>query len=183
MKRLHFMILRMLPGPFIGWLLVIMFLLLMQFLMKYLPDIAGKGLPYTVVFELVAYNLAYMLVLAVPMAVLVSFLMVYGRLAETRAYVVIKSSGISFLRVVWPTMLLGLLLTGGMIHFNNVILPEANFRARNLWQDIRKKKPAFDLQAGSLYQGLNRYSILVQQIDSDEDLLHDVVIYDYTASN
>lgn len=177
------MMLRMLPGPFLGWLTLIMFLLLMQFLMKYLPDIAGKGLPLLVIFELVVYNLAYMLVLAVPMAVLISNVMVFGRLTETRAYAVMKSAGISFIRVAWPTLLLGLMLTGGMMYFNHVILPEANFRARNLWQDIRKKKPAFDLQAGAFYHGLNRYSILVQAVDGDADTMHDITIYDYTASN
>lgn len=177
------MILRMLPGPFFGWLLLIMFLLLMQFLMKYLPDIAGKGLPLFVIVELVAYNLAYMLVLAVPMAALISNVMVFGRLTETRAYAVMKSAGVSFIRVAWPTLLLGLLLTGAMTYFNHVILPESNFRARNLWQDIRKKKPAFDLQAGVFYQGLSRYSILVQEVDTDTDLLHDLTIYDYTAND
>ncbi len=177
------MIVRMLPGPFFGWLMLIMFLLLMQFLMKYLPDIAGKGLPILVIAELVVYNLAYMLVLAVPMAVLISNVMVFGRITETGAYAVMKSAGISFVRVAWPTLLLGLVLTGGMMYFNHIILPEANFRARNLWQDIRKKKPAFDLQAGAFYQGLNRYSILVQRVDGESDTMHDITIYDYTASN
>lgn len=183
MKRLHFMILRMLPGPFVGWLLVIMFLLLMQFLMKYLPDIAGKGLPLGVILELIVYNLAYMLVLAVPMAVLITNLMVFGRLAETRVFSVMKSAGISFGSVIWPTLLLGILVSGSMTYFNNVVLPEANFRARNLWQDIRKKKPAFDLQAGAFYDGLNRYSILVQGVDPVSDDLLDLIIYDYTAQN
>lgn len=182
-RRLHYLILRMLPGPFFGWLAVIMFLLLMQFLMKYLPDIAGKGLPFHVVVELVVYNLAYMLVLAVPMAVLISNVMVFGRLTETRAYAVVKSAGISFIRVAWPTLVLGLLMTGGMMYFNHIVLPEANFRARNLWQDIRKKKPAFDLQAGAFYQGLNRYSILVQHVDGETDEMHDITIYDYTGGN
>jgi lipopolysaccharide export system permease protein len=173
----------MLPGPFVGWLAMIMFLLLMQFLMKYLPDIAGKGLPLPVIMELIVYNLAYMLVLAVPMAVLISTLMVFGKLAETRAYSVAKSAGISFLSLAWPTFVVGLIAAAAMVHFNNVILPEANFRARNLWQDITRKKPTFDLQAGAFYQGLNRYSILVQSIDSESDELRDITIYDYTASN
>lgn len=183
MTRLHRMILRMLPGPFAGWLTMIMFLLLMQFLMKYLPDIAGKGLPIGIILELIVYNLAYMLVLAVPMAVLISTLMVFGRLTETRAYAVAKSAGISFIRLAWPTFVVGIIVAGGMLYFNNVILPEANFRARNLWQDISRKKPAFDLQAGAFYQGLNRYSILVQSVDSENDVLRDITIYDYTASN
>ena len=86
------MILRMLPGPMLGWLVVLMFLLVMQFLIKYLPQLVGKGLPVGAIAELVVYNLAYMVVLAVPMAALIATLMAFGKLAETNAYVVIKGS-------------------------------------------------------------------------------------------
>jgi len=183
MRRLHGMILRMLPGPILGWLGTLMFLLLMQFLIKYLPDIAGKGLPFLVIVELMAYNLAYMVVLAVPMSILIGTLMVFGRIAETGSYVVIKSAGISPLQLVWPSMVVGLLLTLGMIYFNNIVLPESNFRARNLWRDIRQKRPGFELRSGIFYDGLNEYSILVQGISENTDLLDDVLIYDYTDDN
>ncbi len=183
MKRLHGMILRMLPGPILGWLGTLMFLLLMQFLIKYLPDIAGKGLPFFVIVELIAYNLAYMVVLAVPMSILIGTMMVFGRIAETRAYVVIKSAGISPLQLMWPTMVVGLFLTIGMTYFNNIVLPEANFSARNLWHDIRQKRPGFELRAGVFYDGLNKYSILVQEMSESTNRLHDVLIYDYTDDN
>ncbi len=177
------MILRMLPGPILGWLGTLMFLLLMQFLIKYLPDIAGKGLPFGVVVELIAYNLAYMVVLAVPMSILIGTMMVFGKIAESRAYVVIKSAGISPIQLIWPTLIVGLLLTGGMTYFNNIILPEANFRARNLWSDIRQKRPGFELREGIFYDGLSKYSILVQEISDDTETLSDVLIYDYTSSD
>ena len=183
MKRLHGMILRQLPGPILGWLGTVMFLLLMQFLIKYLPDIAGKGLPFHVIVELIAYNLAYMVVLAVPMSILIGTMMVFGRLAETRAYLVMKSAGISPLQIIWPSLVLGLFFTGGMIYFNNIVLPEANFRARNLWHDIRQKRPGFELRAGVFYEGLNKYSILVQDLSDNTNRLHDVLIYDYTDEN
>ena len=183
MKRLHFMLLKMLPGPLIGWLATFMFLLLMQFLIRYLPEIAGKGLPPGVIVELVAYNLAYMVVLAVPMSVLLGTMMVFGRLAETRSYVVVKSAGISPLQLIWPTLLVGLLLTGGMVYFNNVVLPEANFRASGLWKDIRRKQPGFELKAGVFYDGLSNYSILVHRISPFSGELSDVLIYDYTESS
>lgn len=182
-KRLHGTTLRMLPGPILGWLGMLMFLLLMQFLIKYLPEIAGKGLPPLVVVELIAYNLAYMLVLAVPMSILIGAMMVFGKISESRAYVVIKSAGISPIRLIWPVLAIGVLLTGAMIHFNNVVLPEANFRARNLWQDIRQKRPGFQLQEGVFYEGLNRYSILVQKISRNTEELENVLIYDYTRDS
>lgn len=175
------MTLRMLPGPLVGWLSMIMFLLVMQFLIKYLPDLVGKGLPVGVVIELIAYNLAYMLVLAVPMAVLVSALMTFGRIAETGAYAVMKSAGVSFRQLVWPFLLVGLLLTAGMGYFNNVVLPEANFRARTLWLDIRTTRPGFELKPGVFYDGLDDYMILVRNLPPDApDRLEDVVIYDYS---
>jgi lipopolysaccharide export system permease protein len=180
-KRLHWLVLRKLPGPFIGWLGTLMFLLLMQFLIRWLPELAGKGLPLLVIVELIVYNLAYMLVLAVPMSVLLASLMAYGQLAESQAYVVIKSAGVSLMQLIWPTLIAGLLITSGMAYFNNVVLPEANYRARNLWVDVRSKRPGFELQPGVFYEGLDGYSILVQERPPNSNRLLDVTIYDYTA--
>lgn len=184
MKQFHRMSLRMLPGPFFTWLLVLLFLLVMQFLIKYLPELVGKGLPFLVIAELVAYNLAYMFVLAVPMSALIASLMTFGRLAESNAYSVMKSAGASFPQLVWPAFLLGLILTGFMWYFNTVIHPEANFRARNLWQDIRTARPGFDLQPGEFYDGINQYQIMVGDIPAGEsNELREIIIYDYTEGS
>ncbi|WP_103019977.1 LptF/LptG family permease [Salinibacter altiplanensis] len=180
LRRLHWIVLRRLPGPFFGWLGTLMFLLLMQFLIRWLPEIAGKGIPVPVIIELIAYNLAYMVVLAVPMSVLLAALMAFGELAESQYYTVIKSTGISFGQIVWPTLVVALLLMGGMLYFNNVMLPEANHRARQLWSDIRGKRPGFELRSGIFYEDLEDYSILVRDRPSGTNDLIDVTIYDYT---
>ena len=180
LRRLHWIILRRLPGPFFGWLGTLMFLLLMQFLIRWLPEIAGKGIPIPVIIELIVYNLAYMVVLAVPMSVLLAALMAFGGLAESQYYTVIKSTGISFGQIVWPTLVVATGLMGGMIYFNNVMLPEANHRARQLWSDIRGKRPGFELQPGVFYDGVEDYSILVEDRPSGTNKLIDVTIYDYT---
>jgi len=180
LRRLHWIILRRLPGPFFGWLGTLMFLLLMQFLIRWLPEIAGKGIPIPVIVELIAYNLAYMVVLAVPMSVLLAALMAFGGLAESQYYTVIKSTGISFGQIVWPTLVVAAVVMGGMLYFNNVMLPEANHRARQLWSDIRGKRPGFELQPGVFYNGVEDYSILVQDRPSGTNTLLDVTIYDYT---
>lgn len=181
MNQFHRMVLRMLPGPILAWLGMLMFMLVMQFLIKYLPDLVGKGLPVLAVAELVAYNLAYMLVLAVPMSVLIACLMSFGRLAESGAYAVIKGAGVSFAQLVWPVLVVGFLMTLAMGYFNNVVLPEANFRARNLWQDIRMARPGFQLKPGVFYDGLDDYRILVRNIPPESpNQLEDVIIYDYT---
>jgi lipopolysaccharide export system permease protein len=181
MHQFHRMVLRMLPGPILAWLGMLMFMLVMQFLIKYLPDLVGKGLPVLAVVELVAYNLAYMLVLAVPMSVLIASLMSFGKLAESGTWAVIKGAGVSFLQLVWPVLVVGLLMTLAMGYFNNVVLPEANFRARNLWQDIRMARPGFQLKPGVFYDGLDDYRILVRNIPPEApNELEDVIIYDYT---
>lgn len=180
LRRLHWLILRRLPGPFFGWLGILIFLLLMQFLIRWLPEIAGKGIPVSVIIELITYNLAYMVVLAVPMSVLLAALMAFGRLAESKYYTVIKSTGISFGEIVWPALLISLFVGGGLLYFNNVMLPEANFRARQLWSDIRNKRPGFELQPGVFYDGMEDYSILVQDRPEGTNELIDVTIYDYT---
>ena len=173
------MTLRTLPGPFFGWLGMLLFLLLMQFLIKYLPDLAGRDLPLGLILELIIYNLAYMFVLAVPMSALLSTLMAFGSFAESRAYVVMKTSGIPALRIIWPALVLGLGLTATMMFFNNVILPESNFRARNLWEDIHAKRPGFDLQPGIFYDGLSDYAILVRE--RHDNTLEDILIYDRSS--
>jgi lipopolysaccharide export system permease protein len=180
MKRIHLQLLRLFPGPFFGWLGTLIFLLVMQFLIRYLPDLVGKGLPLLVIGEIIAYNLAYMVVLAVPMSVLIANLMTFGRLAETNAYTVLKSSGVSVLQLFWPMLVLSLVVTAGMWKFNSEVLPAANFRASSLWKDIRRKQPAFELTPGVFYEGIDNYSILVRDIPPDSNRLIDVTIFDYS---
>ncbi len=171
----------MLPGPLLGSLVLLMFLLVMQFLIKYLPNLVGKGLPIQAIVELIAFNLAYMVVLAVPMSVLTASIMAFGRLAESGAWSVMKSAGVSFGQLVWPFLLVGVGLTGAMGYFNNVVLPEANFRARTLWIDIQTTRPGFELKQGVFYDWLDDYMILVRSLPPDRpDRLEDVLIYDYT---
>lgn len=180
LTRFNRMVLRMLPGPFFGWLTALMFLLVLQFLIKHMPDLVGKGLPIGAIVELIVLSLAYMLVLAVPMSVLIATLIVFGKLAENRAYAVIKSAGVSFLQLAWPAILLGACVSGAMIYFNTEVLPEANFRTKVLWSDIRQKKPGFLLQPGVFYDGIRRYSILVNDLDPVTNEMRDVTIFDYS---
>jgi len=178
MTIIHRMILKQLPVPFLGWLMLLMFLLLMQFLIKFLPDLAGRDLPLSLILELILYNLAYMVVLAVPMACLLTTLMVFGSLTESRTWVVIRNCGITLWSLTWPILMAAVLLSWAMMYFNNVLLPESNFRALNMWQTIRSARPGFELQPGIFYQEIDEYSILVGQ--RYENLLYDILIYDYT---
>ncbi len=166
-KRLHRTLLLSLPLPFVAAFGTLMFLLLMQFLIQYLPELVGRGLPIGALVELVGYNLAYMVTLAVPMAWLIAQLAAFGRLSESRGYLVARSAGISLVRLAWPVFVVGALLTAGMMVFNNELLPEANYRMNGLWRDIRVARPGFALTAGTFYTGVDGYAIRADSIPQD----------------
>ncbi|OZC02377.1 LptF/LptG family permease [Rubricoccus marinus] len=167
MKRLHWAILRALPLPFFAAFGTLMFLLLMQFLIKWLPELVGRGLPFGAMAELIAYSLAYMVTLAVPMAWLIAQLAAFGKLAESRAYLVVKSAGVPLWRLAWPAALVGVFLVLGMGVFNNILLPEANYRMNALWRDISTARPAFALEPGVFYTGVDGYAIRADAIPPD----------------
>ena len=173
------MLLRGFPGPFLGAVGTLVFLLILQFLIRFSKDLVGRGLPGGIVAELIVYNLAYILTLAVPIAVFVAALMATARMSESQAVAVAQGAGISPLRLLWPLALVGALAAGAMTYANNVVLPEANYRARGLWQDIRRSKPAFALQPGVFFTRLPGYAILAQRIPS-ADRLEDLIVYDVT---
>ncbi|HKJ34794.1 MAG TPA: LptF/LptG family permease, partial [Balneolales bacterium] len=170
-------------GPFIFTFLTIMFLLLMQFLMLYIDKLVGKGIPTSIVLDLIFSNLAYMVVLAVPMAVLVSTLMAFGRFSELNEFTALKAGGVSPLKVILPLIYLSVLLSLALAWFSNYVLPEANYHARSLFIDIRMKKPGFDLKPNTFYNGISGYTFLVKRIDSQTDSLYDVTLFQEQNKN
>ena len=143
-----------------------------------LPFVAA-GLPVVAVAELIAYSLAYMVTLAVPMAWLIALLAAFGRLAESRGYLVAKSAGVSLVRLAWPALALGVLLTAGMAYFNNEMLPEANYRMNGLWRDIRVSRPGFALTPGEFYTDVAGYAIRADAIPLDSTgLLVGVTVFE-----
>ncbi len=167
-------------GPFLFSNAVIVFLFLLQFLMKSAGDIVGKGLSIWVVLELISLNLAWILVLSVPMSVLVATLMAFGNLSSTNEVVIMRASGMSLYRMLLPVFLMTGLVTWGLILFNNRVLPEANIRLRTLMTDILRIKPTLSLQAGvfTTDDQLPNYRILVRKTFEKTNDLEGVTIYD-----
>jgi lipopolysaccharide export system permease protein len=164
-------------GPFLFCFFSIMFILLMQFLILHADKIIGKGLPVMVVLELILTNLAYMVVMAVPMAVLVASLIAYGRFSEWNEWTALRAAGVHPWRVITPMLLIALLMSVGLMLFSTQVLPRSNQKARSLFIDIRMKKPGFDLKEGAFYDGIEGYTFLVRTIDTDTDSLYNVFLY------
>lgn len=171
-------------GPFLFCFLTLMFLLLMQFLILHIDQLIGKDIPLRVIFELIITNLAYMVVLAAPMAVLVSTLMAFGKFSELQELTAIRASGIHPMKVILPVLITSITLCIGLAWFSNDLLPEANHKSRSLFIDIRLKKPGFDLKPNEFYDGIEGYIFLVDNIDSETDSLYGITLFqEPTRSN
>jgi lipopolysaccharide export system permease protein len=174
--RLTWYILRLHIGPFIFGTSVVIFMFLLQFIFNKLNELLGKGIDAWTIIQLVALNIAWMLVLAVPMGVLVATLMAYGKLSGNNEFTVVKSCGGSAFRVMLPSIVLGLLLFAGLFYFNDKILPETNHRAYVLQNDISQLRPTLAIDP-ERFSNLQNYSILARKVDRTKNALYDVTIY------
>jgi lipopolysaccharide export system permease protein len=150
----------------------------MQILWKYIDDLVGKGLDLLTLTEFLIYASATLVTLAMPIAILLSSIMTFGKLGENFELVAIKSSGISLLRFMRPLFLMSVLLSGVAFLFANYIAPVANLKFAVIYHDIYQKSPAFDLKDGVFYNGFRGFSIKVGKKEKDKSTLHDVLIYE-----
>ncbi len=164
MKKLNIYIIKEHIAPFLFALSVIMFILLMNFLVKHVGEIFGKGLGFEIIFKLIVLNLSWMFALAVPMATLVAVLMAYGRFSADNEITILKSSGISIFKIIRPSLYLGMVLTLIMIYFSDQILPESNHQAKKTFRAVREKKPTLQLEEHIFYE-IQRYNFLVDKIE------------------
>ena len=183
LNRVQIDLLKKHVGPFLFCFTTLMFVLLMQFLILHVDKLVGKGLPFAIVIELILNNLAYMVVLAAPMAVLVSTLIAFGRFSEWNELTAIRAAGINPIKLITPVMAAGFLLFVFMGYFSNYVLPEANHKARSLFIDIRTQKPAFDLKASTFYNDIEGYTFLIKEIDSESDSLYDIRVFQDETDN
>jgi len=164
MKKLNIYIIKEHIAPFFFALSVIMFILLMNFLVKHIGEIFGKGLGFIIIAKLIVLNLAWMLALAVPMATLVAVLMAYGRFSADNEITILKSSGISIFKIIRPSLYLGIILFLIMIYFSDQILPESNHQAKKTFRAVREKKPTLQLEEHIFFE-IQRYNFLVDKIE------------------
>ncbi len=176
-NKVHIDLLKKHVGPFLFCFFTIMFILLMQFLILHVDKLVGKGLPMSIVIELILNNLAYMVVLAAPMALMVATLMAFGKFSEWNELTALKAAGVNPFSLMKPVLFVSVLMFAGLSYFANDILPEANHKARTLFLDIRMQKPGFDLQPGIFYDGIEGYTFLVEDIPAGSDTLYNVTLF------
>lgn len=164
--------------PFFYSFCLITLIILLNLIVQMLGKIAGKGLDPYVVMEFFFLNLAWIVALAVPMAVLVATLGAFGRLSAENEITALKAAGVSLWQLMIPFFVVGGVLCFLLISFNNRVLPEFNHRSRVLSGDIHRKRPTLALEEGIFIFDLPKYVLWAQRIDQKESRLYDLVIYD-----
>jgi lipopolysaccharide export system permease protein len=177
-KKLDKLILKAFVGPFMATFFITLMVLIMQFFWLWIDDFVGKGLSTGVILEFIWYQLAVLVPLALPLAVLLSSLMTFGNLGESYELTAVKSAGVSLLRFMRPLFVLVLLICGIAFVFGNYIMPVANLKSRTLLGDIVYAKPAFDLKEGVFYDKLSGFAIKVGKKEENDSVIRDIIIYE-----
>jgi lipopolysaccharide export system permease protein len=175
MKIFHRYVFKEHLSPFTLALVVLLFVLLTNFLLRAIDRFLGKGLDFGILVEYVALNLAWIAALAVPMAVLVATLMAFGRMSHDNEITAMRTSGISYATILRPALLFGTLICLMLLYFNNQVLPEANHKARLLSADINRKRPDLAVEVGYFVDDLPSYGMLVR--GRDGTVFKDILIY------
>jgi lipopolysaccharide export system permease protein len=180
LKKLYWFILKSYIGPLLFTFFIALFILVMQFLWKYVDELVGKGLELHVLLELLFYASSTFVPLALPLAILLSSLMTFGNFGEHYELVAMKATGIPLRRIMKPLVILSLFISGFAFLFSNNVLPYANLKFHSLLYDVRQKKLTFNLQEGVFYNGIDGYTIYVRNNDPDNNIIREVMIYDHT---
>jgi lipopolysaccharide export system permease protein len=179
-KKIYWLVVKSYLGPFIMTFFISLFIILMQFLWKYIDDLVGKGLEWYIIAQLLFYASSTFVPLALPLAILLSSLMTFGNLGENYELVAMKASGISLRRIMMPLVVMSVLISILAFYFSNNVLPIANLKFKSLLHDVREQKLALDIKEGIFYNGMEGYSIRVGKKDKDGNILRNILIYDHT---
>ncbi len=154
------------------------FVLLMQNVWKYVDDLVGKGLEWTIIVEYIIYIIPTLAPLALPLAILLSSLMAFGKLGETYELTALKSSGISLIRIMSPLFFIVCLISIGAFFSSVHLVPYSNMKFKTLLYDVMNKKLALNIREGVFFNEIDGYSIKVAKKSEDGMILEDIIIYD-----
>jgi lipopolysaccharide export system permease protein len=160
---------------------IVLFLLLMQFLWRYIDELVGKGLEFKIIGELMAYASSSLVPLALPLAILLSSLMTFGNMGEFYELTAMKSSGISLRRIMLPLVVLVFFISIAAFVFANNVLPVTNLKMKSLLYDVRNQRPEVQIAEGLFYNGIDNFSIRVNKKNPVNNMLYDIKIYDHSA--
>jgi len=167
-------------GPFVLTFFFALFILIMQFLWKYVDDLVGKGLEISIVLELLFYASATCVIFATPLAVLLSSLMTFGSLGEQYEIIAMKSAGISIRKLISSLSIFILIIAIASFLFSDKVAPKAYYKMRTLLKNIVNQKPTLNITEGVFYDGFDNYIIRVGKKNRNNKDIYDILIIDHT---
>ncbi|MBQ8574097.1 MAG: methionyl-tRNA formyltransferase [Bacteroidales bacterium] len=182
MKKLDQFIIKSFVGPFIAILLVVVFILVMQFLWLYIDELVGKGLSMRVILEFLAWGSATMLPLSLPLATLLASMMTLGTLGENNELLAIKAAGISLQRILVPLGIICAAISVGAFFVSNDLIPVAYNKIYTLRDDIGKTKDEIKIPTGTFYNGIEGYILRVNERNDDSGMMKGVMVYNHTKN-
>ena len=180
MKRLHTFVLKTFFGPFFMTFFICVFVLLMQFLWRYIDDMVGKGLEWNIIAELLMYASCALIPMAFPLAMLLASIMTFGNMGENYELLAMKASGISLFRIMRPLIIVAIALTMFAFYFSNNILPKTNLKFGALLVSVKRQKPEMVIKEGVFTNDIDGYSIKVNRKSKQNNMLYGLLIYDHT---
>ena len=176
------MLSRFLPR-FLMTFCICLFIVMMQFLWRYIDELVGKGLSVGVVAELFFYAALSMVPLALPLSILLAALMTFGDLGEHVELTALKSSGISLTTIMKPLVVLMVFVAIGAFFFQNNVLPKSQVKMWTLLFSMKQTSPTLDIPEGAVYSQIPGYNIYVKRNDKERDMLYNLLIYDVSQGN
>ena len=180
LKRLDHLIVKSFWAPYLASFFVAEFVLIMQFMWKYIDEILGKGFPILRLFELIFYYAITIIPTAIPLTILISSIMVYGNLSERYELTCIKSAGVSLLRIMRPAILIAVITAGFSFFTSNNLKPKAFYNFYSLFRSISNQKPSLSIEEGIFNNDFKDFIIRVGEKGKDDESIKDVLIYDHT---
>ena len=182
MKKLDQFILKSFVGPFIAILLVVVFILMMQFLWLYIDELVGKGLSFKVILEFLGWGSVTLIPLSLPLATLLASMMTLGTLGENNELLAIKAAGISLRRVLVPLVCASAVISVGAFFISNDLIPIAYNKIFTLRDDIGRTKEEIKIPTGTFYDGIDGYVLRVDTRDDETGMMYGVMVYNHTGN-
>ncbi|KAA6330589.1 hypothetical protein EZS27_020722 [termite gut metagenome] len=179
-KKLYIFIVRSFILLFMGTFFICHFIFMMQFLWRYVDDMVGKGLEMIVLAQFFFYSALSLVPMALPLAILLASLIVFGNFGERYELLAMKAAGISLLKIMRPLILIMFLVCGVSFLFQNVIGPYAESKLYTLIISMRQKSPELYIPEGAFCDVIKGYSLYVKKKDRKTGLLYNVVIYNFS---
>lgn len=181
-KKLDIFIAKQFLLLFAGTFFICQFVLMMQFLWRYVDDLIGKGLSLSVLAQFFWYMGLMLLPQALPLAILLSSLITFGNLGESSELTAIKAAGISLMQTMRSLIVITLLVTGVSFYFQDVVGPEANKSFGQLLLSMKQKSPELEIPEGIFYDGIPNSNLYVQKKDMETGMLYGIMIYRQNGS-